>query len=281
MKKRICSILILLAILATALAMSGSATEALTLTVANQTANPGDTISVTISVSNNTGLASLKFDVAYDDALTLTGVTFNSAFGSMITAPEPYRNPEPLTMISPFSDITANGVFATLTFTVNDNAKYGHKADITISYKSTDICDGNYNEIPVNVVNGYVTVLCPHTNKINGPETPADCDEGGYTAGVWCNDCEAYISGHKPLPATGHSYVDGICTNCGEKDPNAGGEAQLGDLNGDTVIDLLDLSEFAVALANSELPEASIADMNGDGIVDLLDYSDLAVSLAG
>ena len=96
------------------------------------------------------------------------------------------------------------------------------------------------------------------------------------------NDWSAISKGALWNDGTGEYTVnctDGTYGTDGVFVPSA--DTQLGDLNGDTIIDLLDLSEFAVALANSELPEASVADMNGDGIVDLLDYSDLAVSLAG
>jgi hypothetical protein len=140
----------------------------------------------------------------------------------MVTAPEPYRNPEPLTTISPLSDITANGVFATLTFTVADDAEYGHKADITITYTVGDVCDGNYVNVPVNVVNGSVTIVCPHANTTNVPENPAGYSEDGYTAGVMCNDCKTYISGHELIPAISHDYVNGFCTSCGVADPDYG-----------------------------------------------------------
>ena len=96
------------------------------------------------------------------------------------------------------------------------------------------------------------------------------CTQPGFTLYV-CSGCSDFYA--ESIPATGHNYVGGICTGCGD--------VLLGDLNYDAIVDLLDLSEFAVSLANSELPEASVADINGDGIVDLLDYSDLAVSLAG
>ena len=208
--KKLLSIFVMLAILMNFAVLPAFAADPMSLTVSQQTAKPGDQVQVTIFVANNPGLASLKFDVAYDSVLTLTNVTFNSAFGAMVTAPTPYKNPEPLTMISPLMDISANGVFATLTFTVANNTAYGHKADITISYNANDIYDGNYENVDVTVINGSVTIACPHANTTDVPEAPADCDEGGYTAGVFCNDCQTYISGHEPIPETGdHTDADG------------------------------------------------------------------------
>jgi len=61
---------------------------------------------------------------------------------------------------------------------------------------------------------------CQHTNTVDVAEDPATCTEGGYTAGIFCNDCESYLSGHEEIPATGHNYVGGACTNCSKVDPS-------------------------------------------------------------
>lgn len=37
---------------------------------------------------------------------------------------------------------------------------------------------------------------CPHENTVDVNEVKATCVAGGFTAGVYCNDCEKYISGH-------------------------------------------------------------------------------------
>lgn len=38
-------------------------------------------------------------------------------------------------------------------------------------------------------------------------EIPAKCTEEGYTAGVYCEECEVWIEGHDTIPAHGHHYV--------------------------------------------------------------------------
>jgi len=66
----------------------------------------------------------------------------------------------------------------------------------------------------------YTSTLCEHTNTTNIGASAATCTEAGYTAGVYCNDCETYISGHAEVPATGHSYTASgttyTCANCGD-----------------------------------------------------------------
>ena len=53
----------------------------------------------------------------------------------------------------------------------------------------------------------YTTSTCAHNDTVDVDEEAADCTSGGYTAGVYCNDCESYISGHEVIPAYGHNYV--------------------------------------------------------------------------
>lgn len=51
---------------------------------------------------------------------------------------------------------------------------------------------------------------------------------------------------------------------------------RLGDMNGDGVIDLTDLSMFATDFENTGTLNYALSDMNGDGIIDLTDFSILA-----
>ncbi len=66
-------------------------------------------------------------------------------------------------------------------------------------------------------------VKCEHNNTKNVAAVAATCTESGYTAGVYCNDCESYISGHQVVAARGHSYGDWVtttkptCTAAGEQ----------------------------------------------------------------
>ena len=73
---------------------------------------------------------------------------------------------------------------------------------------------------------------CSHENTVNVDAVPATCTETGYTAGVYCNACGTYISGHEEIAALGHSWLGwtetkaptctttgvqtGTCSRCGE-----------------------------------------------------------------
>ncbi len=56
-----------------------------------------------------------------------------------------------------------------------------------------------------------------HVNKKNIQELAASCTDKGYTAGVFCDDCKKYISGHEEIPAIDHKNkhtVESVTPNC-------------------------------------------------------------------
>ena len=69
-----------------------------------------------------------------------------------------------------------------------------------------------------------------HVNTTEARESDSSCTAHGYTAGVWCGDCETWISGHEEKPLVRHSYVGPewkwngtasakavfACTRCGD-----------------------------------------------------------------
>lgn len=66
---------------------------------------------------------------------------------------------------------------------------------------------------------------------INIPEQPPTCTENGYTAGVYCNCCDTWISGHELIEARHtDNNSDLVCDICGEPMYIADGEC------GDNVI---------------------------------------------
>jgi len=57
---------------------------------------------------------------------------------------------------------------------------------------------------------------CQHTNtKVEGTSA-ATCTTAGHTGKTVCSDCGKTISEGSVIPATGHSYVNGTCTGCGD-----------------------------------------------------------------
>jgi hypothetical protein len=116
------------------------------------------TVEVVISLLDNPGIASMKFDVQYDKALTLKSVVFDSAFGAYVTAPEPYKNPQSVSLISPLSDIHASGKMVTLTFEVSQDVQVSDLLSISLQLDTENIFDSNFDSVEFVPINGYVEI---------------------------------------------------------------------------------------------------------------------------
>ena len=64
-------------------------------------------------------------------------------------------------------------------------------------------------------------VICEHLNQKDMPQQDATCTAIGYTAGVYCEDCETWLSGHEEIAAVPHKFTeytpngDATCTKNG------------------------------------------------------------------
>ncbi len=61
---------------------------------------------------------------------------------------------------------------------------------------------------------------CLHPNTEIRDAKEATCTEDGYTGDTYCLNCGELLAEGEVIPATGHNYVDGICTVCGAEDPD-------------------------------------------------------------
>lgn len=52
-------------------------------------------------------------------------------------------------------------------------------------------------------------VYCLHTDQKTTDKVEPGCETIGYTAGVYCNGCETYLSGHDVIAYTGHKWNSG------------------------------------------------------------------------
>lgn len=100
--------------------------------------------------------------------------------------------------------------------------------DNTQNNTSSNTSSGNQNNTTSKPSNNQTTskpttstptnTSCKHINTQSVAAEEARCDSEGYTAGKYCNDCKTYISGHKIVEATGHTYAgdcDAGCDTCG------------------------------------------------------------------
>ena len=168
MKKCLALLLSLLCVAAILTCAVAYAKDPPTLTVGTVDGQPGETVQVPITISNNSGVVALDFHISYDATrLALTqatnGTVFSddmAMFGNAINA-----NPYTLLWVDELSrpNYTGNGVVATLTFTVLEAAQDGAAAiNLTVEQGST--FDVDLSDVVFSVVNGAVTVAHPVTN---------------------------------------------------------------------------------------------------------------------
>lgn len=121
-----------------------------TVSISGGKAKPGETIEVTLSLSNNKGFSNLALEIGYDSsAMTLTNVTNLVAGASYTANPTITKNPYNIQWDSA-SNVNYNGNLATLTFTISETAQKGNYP-ITVGYykgrngNNTDGDDVNYD----------------------------------------------------------------------------------------------------------------------------------------
>ena len=69
------------------------------------------------------------------------------------------------------------------------------------------------------IAEGKVIPALGHKTQLQG-QKDATCTEAGYTGDLVCTVCNTVVEKGEVIPAKGHHFVDGVCTDCGEKDPD-------------------------------------------------------------
>lgn len=158
-----CSSIFLLTILMACFILepaASSAENAVSLKAKVVSANPGDEVKIPLTIESNSGLASLKLRVTFDEtALTLTGVSFPKRSGTYTSVPEPFSADQTINFVSPLSLFTGTGTFATLSFVVNENVDADSNLTVSIEFEEDDIFDMVFNNVPLRASNGSVQLF--------------------------------------------------------------------------------------------------------------------------
>ena len=119
--------------------------------------NPGESVTIPVILSGNTGICGAAISVQYGKGLTLTGVKAGEAFSSLVfTKPgDLSANPVNLVWDGMEADRT-DGVIAELTFTVPE--KSGDYS-IRLSYEEGDVVDGDLKSVELQMEDGMVHVI--------------------------------------------------------------------------------------------------------------------------
>ena len=123
---------------------------------------------------------------------------------------------------------TATVVFEGETFTatkdVEDIPMADHKTAIENQKDATCTQEGYTGDTVCTVCDtviaeGKVIPALGHKTELRG-QKDATCTEAGYTGDQVCTVCREVVEKGEVIPAKGHHYEDGVCTECGEKDPD-------------------------------------------------------------
>lgn len=206
-------------------------------------ANPGSTVEVAISITDNPGIATMGFRLTFDDSLVLTGATNGAAFsGLALTVPNQLKQGGEISGSCRFAwvgtdNVTADGIILYLKFRVAENAELNRPCRIGITLNSGDACDDRSNPVNVITSSGAVSVI---------DYIPGDVDGDGFVTML-------------DVLALCRFYVDG-CTY----DPDGYAvviHEAAGDVNADGIINMID-----VLLINQFYVDECRYDPNGYGV---------------
>ncbi len=84
-----------------------------------------------------------------------------------------------------------------------------------IHYKGTE---AQWSEIAIHEENEYLNNMAIHyvTDEMYKDGFEADCETDGHTSGIYCAECELYVTGNT-LYAPGHDFENSICKVCGSE----------------------------------------------------------------
>lgn len=209
--KKLITVMLALVLCVGMLSVVASAAGTPALTVSSATGAAGESVEVTVKLSNNPGIAMLEFGVDYDSSrLELEGMTTSGLDGAMATT-------NYIWVTTNAADSTYEGKILTIKFKVKADAAPGEA-----SVKLTGINCGNWAEevISVSASAGKVTLACDHVWGEWTVTKEANCTEKGEKTRT-CSACGEVET--KAIDALGHTWgewkvtKEATCKAKGEK----------------------------------------------------------------
>lgn len=108
-----------------------------------------------------------------------------------------------------------DGTYTSLS-TMNGGLRLSALAEGTYLYRVTATnASGTY----ILVQDQFTLAQCPHARVPAGTQYAATCTTPGVVCDSHCPDCGSKVGNGYTLPAVAHSYEDGLCTDCGAREP--------------------------------------------------------------
>lgn len=183
--------LILCFVLTAACSVCAFAAGSPVITLSNVSANPGESVTVDIKISNNPGIMAMAFCVTYDSGI-FEYTDYTRGYPSSCTVKDHPDKGHVAVVCDESSDKATDGTIISLSFKIKDNAsagkfsvamaninrnKYGYKLNNSFS-------NSNQQYVVPTVTNGSITVneTCENSGHKYGEwqvVTPADCTSTG------------------------------------------------------------------------------------------------------
>lgn len=197
MKTKVTTI-VLFVVLALVMAVSVSAEMATSAFVAESSVLQGHSFTIYIDLSGAPNAVAGGASVSYDaDVLEFSSGSWG--FSALITDFDEGDN-RGVFACDPPMDV--NGSLLSMTFTVKEDAPLG-STSVSCSVFLVDEQDVSLSDS----AHATITVIaCEHSGAQPKEEIPSSCTVPGVAAGVYCDNCAAYVSGGEQLPLADHSY---------------------------------------------------------------------------
>lgn len=152
LQKILIFILVLSFVFSTALFVSAEEEEIpAVITVENVSGKPGETVTLSLTVSDNPGFAAFTFGFDFDSsAFEVVNASHDSDIGGQ-------SNYKTRLVWFRSGDFTGNGVIAEITVKISENAA-GGKYPFDLSYVLGDFSNFNEDNVPLTVIPGSITV---------------------------------------------------------------------------------------------------------------------------
>ena len=144
------------------ISFGAQSTQAVTLTVGDNSGLPGETITIAVDLTSkvNESIAGLNFDLGFDSTrLTISGVSAGQVVtdaGKSLSYSEPAAGIVRILIFGLNQDIIADGVIADVSFDIQPTASAG---PITLSLSSAAVTNPGAQAISVTTVNGLLTIM--------------------------------------------------------------------------------------------------------------------------
>ena len=164
----ISAVIMTIALFSIAAAAEDASEQSTVMQISSAFGQKGGTVEVTVSIQNNPGISSVSLDISFDESkLNLTKVDFNPNLGGQTGISESMKSPVTIQWVNAFSDWKEDGVFATITFTISEDAENSTDVEIAASYDPENIYNSNEENVAISINNGTVSVV-PLAGDING-----------------------------------------------------------------------------------------------------------------